>query len=64
MVVKGYNGEVGVTKLEIRNIGTVDLELNLIVNTTSATKNVYSRRISSREILDWVIEVDLLDLST
>ena len=42
MVVEGNGGIVGVTKLEVGDISTVNLELNLVINTIGSTKDIYA----------------------
>ena len=60
VVVEGHRGEVGVGKLEVRDIGTVDLELELV----RVTEHGHTRSVRGREVLDGVVEVELLDLGT
>ena len=58
MIVLSARGVVWVHWLGIRNIGTVDLQSNLTVNESEVAWVV------SREILDWVVVVHLLDGGT
>lgn len=58
MVVEGNGGEVGVGKLEVRNVGAVNLELKLV---TSSAHHGDGRRVTRSEILHRVIEVELLN---
>jgi hypothetical protein len=60
VVVEGYGGEVGVGKFEVRNIGTVDLELDLV----GIRAHVDSGGVRRRQVLDGVVEIELLDLVT
>jgi hypothetical protein len=64
VVVERYSVEVGVGKLVVSNVGTVDLKLNLVIVGTIVGQDVHTRGVSSREVLDGVVEVELLDLGT
>jgi len=64
VVVEGYSVEVGVGKLIVSNIGAVDLKLNLIIVGTIVLEDINTRGVSSREVLDGMVEVELLDLGT
>ena len=48
MVVEGNHGEVGVGKLKVGDVGTINLKLKLVVNRTIVTKNVYRRGMTRR----------------
>jgi len=58
VVVEGHSGEVGVRKLEVRDVGAVDLELELV----RIRQDREVGRIRRGQVLHWVIEVHLLDL--
>jgi len=58
VVIEGYSGEVGISKLVIRDIGTVNLELELVV----IVEDGESTSLRGSEILHGVVEVELLDL--
>ena len=60
MVIERNVGEVGIGKLEVRDVGTVNLELELVV----VVKDRKSSRLTGSEILDRVVEVELLHLGT
>jgi len=59
VIVEGYGGEVGISKLVVSHVGTVDLELELV---TRGADHGDRRSITSGDVLDWVVEVELLDL--
>src|SRR6056300_1580778 len=52
-------GEVWIRKLEVSNIGTIDLKLELVI----IIEDFKSCSLTRRKILDWVVKVELLDLS-
>jgi hypothetical protein len=52
-------GEVWIRKLEVRHIGTINLKLELVV----IVEDFKSCSLTSRKILDWVVEVEFLNLS-
>jgi len=58
VVVEGHSGEVGVRKLEVRDVGAVDLELELV----RIRQDREVGRIRRGKVLHRVIEVHLLDL--
>jgi len=60
VVIEGNRCEVGVRKLVVSHVGTVDLELQLV----GVTEHGHSRSVSSRQVLDGVVEVKFLDLGT
>jgi len=64
VVVERHGVEVGVGKLVVSNVGTVDLKLNLVIVGTVISQDVHTRGVSSREVLDGMVEVELLDLGT
>ena len=61
VVVERHSGEVGISKLVVSHISTVDLELKLV---TRSAHHSDSRSITSGEVLDRVVEVELLNLRT
>jgi len=60
VVVQGYGGVVGVSKLEVGDIGTVNLELELVI----VVEDIESRSLSRGQVLDGVVEVEFLHLGT
>jgi len=64
VVIERYSVEVGVGKLVVSNVSTVDLKLNLVIVGTIVGQDVHTRGVSSREVLDGVVKVELLDLDT
>tara|TARA_B110000114_G_scaffold169077_1_gene192699 strand:- start:235 stop:765 length:531 start_codon:yes stop_codon:yes gene_type:complete len=67
MVVERNRGVIGVRKLEVTNIGTVNLDLELIVVTEDRqTTSVGGDRIgtSGCQVLHGVVEVELLDFGS
>jgi len=60
MVVEGNRGEVGVRKLVVSHVGTVNLELELV----GVTEHGHTRTLGSRQVLNGVIEVEFLDFGT
>ena len=60
MVIEGHGREVGVGKLEVSHVSTVDLELELIV----IMKNWKCGPVCGREVLDRMVEIELLNLGT
>jgi hypothetical protein len=60
MVIERNRGVVRVGKFEVGNIGTVDLEFELVI----IIEDRESRAVRRSEILDGVIEVQLLHLGT
>jgi hypothetical protein len=63
VIVERYRGEVGVGKLVVGDISTVDLELDLVIVGAIVTEDVHSGTRSG-EVLHGVVEIELLDLST
>ena len=59
VIVEGHSGEVGISKLVVSHIGTVDLELEFV---TRGADHGDRRSITSGDVLDWVVEIELLDL--
>jgi len=59
VIVEGYGGEVGISKLVVSHVGTIDLELELV---TRGADHGDRRSITSGDVFDWVVEVELLDL--
>jgi len=51
-------GEVWIRKLEVGHISPVDLKLELVV----IIEDFKGSRLTSREVLHWMVEVELLDL--
>jgi len=65
VVIERNRGVVRVRKLEVGNIGTVDLEFELVIiieerHTTSGEG--VGVVTSGSQILDWMVEIELLDL--
>jgi hypothetical protein len=60
VVVERNRCVVRVRKLEVGNIGTVNLELELVI----IIEDRESRAVRRGKILDWVVEVQLLDFRT
>jgi len=60
VVIRSYGGEVGIGKFVISNICTVNLELELII----IVKDRHSGSLTRSQILDWVVEIQLLDLGS
>jgi len=60
VVVERDGGEVGVGELEVGNVGTVNLKLDLV----RIRADVHSGGISSGEVFHWMIEIELLNLVT
>jgi hypothetical protein len=58
VVVERNRGVVGVRELEVRNIGTVDLELDLV----RVEAHVHGGHVGGGDVLDGVVEVELLCL--
>jgi len=58
VVVEGNRGKVGVTKLEVGHVGTVNLKLHLV----GVRHDVHGSGVRSREVLDGVVEVEFLNL--
>jgi hypothetical protein len=58
VVVEGHGGEVGVGELEVRDVGAVDLELDLVGGGT----HVDGGGVRGGEVLHGVVEVELLNL--
>jgi hypothetical protein len=64
VIVERHRGEVGVGKLVVRNISTVDLELDLVIVGAIVTEDVHSTSGSRGEVLHRMIVIELLDLGT
>jgi len=66
VVVQGYGGVVGVSELEVGDIGTVNLELELviIVEDIERQTGTIGVRLSRGQVLDGVVEVEFLHLGT
>jgi hypothetical protein len=60
VVVQGYGGVVGVSKLEVSDIGTVNLELELVI----IVEDIECSSLSRGKVLDGVVEVEFLHLGT
>jgi hypothetical protein len=60
VIIRSYGGEVGIGKFVISNICTVNLELELII----IVKDRHSISPTRSQILDWVVEIQLLDLGS
>jgi len=60
VVIEGDCSEVGVRKLVVSHISTVDLELELV----GVTEHGHTPSLSRRHVLDGMVEVKLLDLGT
>jgi len=58
VVVERNRGVVRVRKLEVGHIGTVNLELELVI----IVEDRESRAVRRGKVLDWVVEIELLDL--
>jgi len=57
VVVGGHGGEMGIHVLEVRHIRAVNLQLQLVVNTSDGER----RTVGSRQGLHGMVEVNLLD---
>jgi hypothetical protein len=60
VVVEGYGGVVGVSELEVGDIGTVNLELELVI----IVEDIECSSLSRGKVLDGVVEVEFLHLGT
>jgi len=58
VIVERNRGVVGVRELEVRNIGTVDLELDLV----RVEAHIHGGHVGGSDVLDGVVEVELLCL--
>tara|TARA_B100000767_G_scaffold231663_1_gene223191 strand:- start:116 stop:667 length:552 start_codon:yes stop_codon:yes gene_type:complete len=58
VVIERDRGVVRVRELEVGNIGTVNLELELVI----IVEDRESRAVRRGKVLDWVVEIELLDL--
>tara|TARA_B110000902_G_scaffold212729_1_gene243971 strand:+ start:6289 stop:6837 length:549 start_codon:yes stop_codon:yes gene_type:complete len=59
VVIQRHGGVVGIGKLVVGHISTVDLELQLVGRCADHRDR---RSITSGDVLDWVVKVQLLDL--
>tara|TARA_R110000803_G_scaffold210648_1_gene283040 strand:+ start:7733 stop:8230 length:498 start_codon:yes stop_codon:yes gene_type:complete len=60
VVVEGNRRVVGVRELVVGNIGTVNLELDLV----RVEAHIHGGHVGGGEVLDGVVEVEFLDLGT
>jgi len=58
VIVERDRGVVRVRELEVGNIGTVNLELELVC----IEAHIHGGDIGGSQILDWMVEIELLDL--
>ena len=58
VIIERNRGVVRVRELEVGNIGTVNLELELVI----IVEDRESRAVRRGKVLDWVVEIELLDL--